>query len=924
MSNQNFRLIVCGIASAGILTDTVSVSAQSMYIERRVLCTAPHFCNELAKLSASDVHGFDGFAESVSIDGDKVVVGAINDNCAAGSGCGAAYVYRLTGSDWVEEAKLTASDGAAYDAFGGSVAISGEVVVVGASGDDCAGGQTCGAAYLYRFTGTVWVEEAKLVPSNASPGEELGRSVAISGDVAVVGASLDDCAAGSFCGAAYAFRFDGSNWVEEGKLSASDADQWDFFGVSVSITGDVAVVGAYGDDCAAGPFCGAAYVFRFDGNNWVEEAKLTTADPAGSFFGFSVSISNDVVVIGAFVSACAAGQDCGAAYVFRFDGNNWVEEAKLTVSDAAAGDKLGYSVSLSGDVALVGAPYVDCPAGTACGASYVYRFDGSIWVEEGKLGASDAGHLYLFGHTVSVRGDLAVVGAPRDVCPGRAAYVFAAGPSGADCDCDGRADACEFASGEADDCNGNNIPDECDLVDGTTADCNNNSIPDDCEPDCNGNSVADSCDIAAHTSLDCTDNGIPDECEPDCNANEVPDSCDIIAQTSDDCNANAIPDECEPDCNANGVADSCDIADGPSEDCNGNRLPDECDIAVGGSEDSDSDDVPDECESTTDPFFALVPVLPPASVGPYPPGVSVIGNEVFLPAGGGRVWLEIKAGGWGQLCRWGATVDSSGYATGSGDPLAPATELCDEEGIRPDDPCENAFGPASTCDNAFCLAGFQDFGRSDFVIHSAVPFVDTCTLDYAYGSVQCLGPWCFCTGDEGRIHYGGTLVLDVPCDARGTYTIGFDPDWTAIDNWSPPTLSLGSARITVGNTEGPDLCCMPSGACTPLAPACCQAAQGVIVQSGLVCEGDVDQDGLDGVCGDGCPDDPDKTEPGLCGCGVLENPVDTDGDGVADRCGAIPAVSEWGLVVFGLLLLTAATICIGRHQRSQQQPRARS
>lgn len=108
-------------------------------------------------------------------------------------------------------------------------------------------------------------------------------------------------------------------------------------------------------------------------------------------------------------------------------------------------------------------------------------------------------------------------------------------------------------------------------------------------------------------------------------------------------------------------------------------------------------------------------------------------------------------------------------------------------------------------------------------------------------------------------------------------------------------MSLGSARITVGNTDGAGLCCMPSGACTPLAPACCHAAQGVIVQSDLVCEGDGDQDGVDGACGDGCLDDPDKIEPGECGCGVPDD--DTDGDEVAnciDGCSNDPSKSDPG------------------------------
>jgi len=120
------------------------------------------------------------------------------------------------------------------------------------------------------------------------------------------------------------------------------------------------------------------------------------------------------------------------------------------------------------------------------------------------------------------------------------------------------------------------VPDECDIASGTSGDCQPNGIPDDCEADCNGNRVADDCDIATGTSADCQPNGIPDDCEPDCSGNGVPDDCDIATGTSADCQPNGIPDDCERDCNQTDVPDDCDIATGISSDCNGNGIPDEC------------------------------------------------------------------------------------------------------------------------------------------------------------------------------------------------------------------------------------------------------------------------------------------------------------------------------------------------------------
>ncbi|MFH1109620.1 MAG: FG-GAP repeat protein [Planctomycetota bacterium] len=375
--------------------------------------------HETAKLTASDAAPSDAFGRSVSVSGEVAVVGAAGA-CATGLDCGSAYVYRFDGSTWVEEAKLTASDAAAGDDFGHSVSVSGDVAVVGAAWDDCGAEFSCGSAYVYRYDGSNWIQEAKLTASDAAPDDVFGSSVSVSGDVAVVGAIWDDCAVGSFCGSAYIYRFNGSAWVQQAKLTASDGAQHAYFGVSVSVSGDVAVVGAFGDDCTAGVDCGAAYVYRFNGNDWVEEGKLTASDrAAGDLFGNGVSVSEEVAVVGAYNDDSAAGIDCGSAYVYRFNGGSWVEETKLTASDAAAQDFFGGSVSVSGDVAVAGAFNHYACGGFFCGSAYVYRFNPSApgrWVEEQRLTASDGAYLDAFGGAVSVSGNTVVVGAYADDC----------------------------------------------------------------------------------------------------------------------------------------------------------------------------------------------------------------------------------------------------------------------------------------------------------------------------------------------------------------------------------------------------------------------------------------------------------------------------------------------------------------------------
>ena len=201
-------------------------------------------------------------------------------------------------------------------------------------------------------------EQQKLTASDAAGGDEFGVSVSVSGDTAVVGARTDDCTAdiGNNCGAAYVFRFNGTSWVEQQKLTASDAGEGYQFGVSVSVSGDTAMVGAEFDDCTAGIRCGSAYVFRFNGTSWVEEQKLTASDAeADDRFGSPVAVSGDTALMGARRGFVAAGSTSGSAYVFRFNGSSWVEEQKLTASDAGQGDHFGDSVTVSGDTAVVGA-----------------------------------------------------------------------------------------------------------------------------------------------------------------------------------------------------------------------------------------------------------------------------------------------------------------------------------------------------------------------------------------------------------------------------------------------------------------------------------------------------------------------------------------------------------------------------------------
>jgi len=358
--------------------------------------------HETQRLQASDGGAPDEFGHSVSISGDVAVVGAHFDD-DNGNLSGSAYVFRwIPGvpGTWVQEQKLLPLDGAPVDEFGGSVSVSGEVIVVGArGGDDNA--PNSGSAYVFRWNGASWIQEQKLLASDGQQMDWFGFSVTVSGDLALVGALFDE--------SAYIFRWNGSSWEQEQKLEPSDGPGDRDFGASVSLSSSVAVVGARRAD-DNGADSGSAYVYRWDGANWVEEQKLLASDGSvGNGFGWDVSVEGDVIVAGARYER--------AAYVFGWNGVSWEQEQKL-LPIGGAGD-FGFRVSLSGDVVVVGAiSYTG--NGTDSGSAYVFRWNGGSWVQSQQMLPSDPGIGHLFGYSVSVSGDLVVVGAPVH----ETAYVF--------------------------------------------------------------------------------------------------------------------------------------------------------------------------------------------------------------------------------------------------------------------------------------------------------------------------------------------------------------------------------------------------------------------------------------------------------------------------------------------------------------------
>ena len=415
-----------------------------------------------AYIKASNNDFGDYFGWSVSLSGDTLAVSAVyedsnqttitNGSSASGDNSnensGAVYVYKRTGATWAQEAYIKASNNDADDNFGISVSLSGDTLAVGAHLEDSnqttiTNGSSAstdnsnlesGAVYVYKRTGVTWAQEAYIKASNNDAQDWLGWSVSLDGDSLAVGAHLEDSnqttiTNGSSAstdnsnlasGAVFVYKRAGVNWAQEAYIKASNNDASDYFGISVSLSGDTLAVGARYEDSnqttitngssASGDNSntdsGAVYMYkRTTGGNWVQEAYIKASNnDADDRFGESVSLSGDTLVVatyledsnqttitnGSSASADNSNTDSGAVYVFKRSGPIWTQEAYIKSSNNDAGDGFGDSVSLSGDTLAVGARDEDSNqttitngssasgdnSNTESGAVYVYKRGG--------------------------------------------------------------------------------------------------------------------------------------------------------------------------------------------------------------------------------------------------------------------------------------------------------------------------------------------------------------------------------------------------------------------------------------------------------------------------------------------------------------------------------------------------------------------
>jgi FG-GAP repeat len=381
---------------------------------------------QMARLTAWDAQAGDGFGSSVAVAGQIVIVGAPTPSTTPGPG--AAYVYDLNSGDTLFT--LTASDSTVGDLFGSSVAVDNATAIIGAAFGGSDTSALAGAAYLYDVN--TGAQLFKLTASNTEALDRFGSSVSISGTTAVVGAWADNTSAGVDAGSAYLFDTTTGNQLSV--LTASDANADARFGSSVAVAAGTALIGAY-RDTERGTGSGAAYVF--DTATGTQAFKLTATDAsAGAHFGWSVAVGGGLAVVGAPTSNALPGR--GAAYVF--DMSTGDQLFKLTASDATVGDRFGTSVAVGQGVAIIGATLGAADPSSLAGAAYV--FDLTSGQQLAKLTASDTQAIDYFGGSVTIDGTTAAIGAhgsnTADGVDAGSAYLFSLTiPIPADLDGDG-------------------------------------------------------------------------------------------------------------------------------------------------------------------------------------------------------------------------------------------------------------------------------------------------------------------------------------------------------------------------------------------------------------------------------------------------------------------------------------------------------
>ncbi|RZG12851.1 hypothetical protein EXT47_20495 [Pseudoalteromonas sp. CO342X] len=371
-------------------------------------------CQSMAvqqKLLADDGKAEDQFGYSVAIDGTTALVGAHKVDANTSQDIGAAYLYTLGASGWQQQAKLIAQPANAGDTLGGNVALKNNIAMLGAINRDDRG-ENAGAVFAFERTENSWVQKQILTANDAKAGDAFGQSIALTEQFLVIGAPHSD-APHKDSGSAYVYERENNSWHFQSKLTARDGADGDLFGISVAIDGDTILVGADLNDEKAEK-AGAVYVYQFDGKKWNSQAKLMANDGGNTdIFGVRVAIFGDTALISARRDDIdGIGKDAGSAYLFERTNDKWTQTQKLVAPDAKADDRFARGVALSKDMAFITAMHHD-EKGNNAGALYLYKKQQGQWQYASKVFANDAAPEDRFGWNIAVSNNTAIIATPH-------------------------------------------------------------------------------------------------------------------------------------------------------------------------------------------------------------------------------------------------------------------------------------------------------------------------------------------------------------------------------------------------------------------------------------------------------------------------------------------------------------------------------
>ena len=361
--------------------------------------------------SAEDCYGRD-----IDVHNNDLIVGAWGFDVNGGTNSGKAFIYEISSDTLIEKACLMSPNSNPLDYFGRSVSIYGDWAAVGSYLEDVGGNVDQGAVYMYHFDGANWSLDTTLHASDGSAEDFFGYSIDIHDDIMVIGADRFDNGAELDQGKAYVFKLSGGLWNETDGFLSSDGEADDRFGIECKIYDNTIVIGAYLDDHNGLVNSGSAYVFEVDANGLVSQSqKLVATDlEAGDFFGRSVAVYDDVIIIGSYLHDSNNITESGQVYSFVKDNASWYQSDIISSNEASEGDRLGRCVEICGKYMVAGAFQNDVNNLTGePGVAYLFERNGDNWQKVAKFTPSDATGDDFFGYSVSINHAMAIIGAYR-------------------------------------------------------------------------------------------------------------------------------------------------------------------------------------------------------------------------------------------------------------------------------------------------------------------------------------------------------------------------------------------------------------------------------------------------------------------------------------------------------------------------------